>query len=157
MGSINIGWEVSSAQGTGNVMAVPVMNNITLTGLQVDCSIGFPSGKSGFAEALCQGWILTPAAWPLWNVPGGPHQYVNTPLDPNFGTPGFAGAGQMGGAGASGCLFSIILKAWAPGGAGRGIFVPLDIPVVAGSGIFFHMDQAGTVTDMEMQGALFYK
>lgn len=122
--SVSVGWEISNIHNDGADVYVPLANAITLEAIQVDVSMEFPSGGSGFAEVLAQGWVTT--GNPTFST--GSQGYITGPFPSNtdFGTAGqyipsgsgitIAGSGKP----VPGALFSIILKTYAPASAQRG-------------------------------------
>jgi hypothetical protein len=158
MPSFNFGFEFNTplVPNRGAVAAIPIVNPITLIGLQIDCSIMSMTNTVGWSEVLF-GFVHMPAAqWANWQFPNDPHAYINGGSDPNVVPAGFGGVALVGSAGDANYLCSMILKLWCPSATGRGLYMPLNLLVSEGDGLFCHMDQAGVVVDAEMQGVIFY-
>jgi hypothetical protein len=163
MVSLGIGWEIPGiVSGKGANLVVPLLNDITVTGLQLSISAGFPNPAGGFFEVFCEGLFVSgPPTFA--NVPPGAQQYPTGPGfsfvsdwgqahfdDPNNLKPG-------GGASEGMSLFNAILKTDAPTATQQNIDLSdLSMSIPAGSYLVLHMDSAGQTADVEMQGVLFY-
>lgn len=156
---LNIGLEVNSTiAGKGvNQIVGPTTSQITLESLQLDCSLGFPSGAAGFSMVLV-GIYLTTANPTFSSVS---QQYCSGPFESGgFPNPTWINPNNLSVGGnslvLSGQLFGSILKANAPEPVNRSCNIVLNKVVPAGYYFVFHIDGVGVPGDFEMQGSLGY-
>lgn len=162
MRSAGFGWEINSANNNGANAFCKFLNSVTITGIQVDVSFMTLTPGNGFAEVLCT--VSLASSRPIFDTT--PQAYVTGPGMPQGDFGGFqiqqasTSEGVHGGGMGGGALASIILKTYCQNGGHdvRDVVITgLNIPVVAGNFIIFHMDHMGVSGDVEMQGVLFYQ
>lgn len=154
----SIGFETPGMKNNGRDFYFPVIQAMTLNGIQVDCSYAaYPEPKAGFSEMFVCGYLLDGP--PVFGV--GPEGFFQTLPAPGFGArshyPSDGNVDFRGGNVSKGGLFSFIMKEFMPRGTDKTCYIPLELAAIPGNHLMFHADHWGAgPVDFEFQAILNY-
>jgi len=153
-----IGFEAAALKNNGINYYFMVNHEMTIKGLQIDCSFApLSPDVTGFAEIFAYGFLLEKE--PQF-PPGGKESFFTVPNDPAFLNGKVfppKGIAFKGGGVYRGGLFGMILKEWMPRGCNKICCNKLGLKASIGNWIVFHADHMGAgPVDFELQAVLTY-
>ena len=159
MNTASFGWEINSINGKGANMLIPVKKAITLTSFQASISMMSLSPSAGASEVFVAAFVFPKP--PVFDNTDG-HAFMKLEATPDIGPASWYdpnGIKPHGDASShkQDCIFTGILKTYAPASTCQNFQVPHELPIAAGSTIVLHMDHWGVTCDVEMDGSITYE